>query len=57
MEKENGDAEKKFYKACIYCKSFNVKPYSVDEAFSAAPKYQCEDCGKIGMPIELEKKK
>ncbi len=49
----------KFAKACMHCKSFNVKGWSSDDnhAFGANPKYQCMDCGSVGMPIEFPVKK
>ncbi len=48
-------AEEKFVKACMRCNSVNIKPFSGDEndIFGLNPKYQCLDCGSVGMPIEI----
>ena len=44
-----------FEKACMYCKSFNIKVWPSDdnEAYGLNPKYECQDCRKVGMPVEL----
>ncbi len=48
-------AEGSFAKACMKCRSFNIKAFSPDDndVFGLNPKYQCLDCGSVGMPIEL----
>ena len=47
--------ESQFAKACMKCQSFNIKVFSGDDnnVFGLNPKYQCMDCGSVGMPIEL----
>lgn len=44
-----------FIRACMKCQSPDIKIFSGDDndAFGLNPKYQCLDCGSIGMAIEV----
>lgn len=45
-----------YVKVCMKCESPNIKIFSPDDndAFGLNPKYQCLDCGSVGMPIEIK---
>ncbi len=50
---------KTYAKACMRCKSVNIKIFQADDnaAFGLNPKYECLDCGAAAMPIEIPLKK
>ena len=55
VQKNKGKGQESAYTlACMTCKSHNLKVVSADEALTVAPKYECLDCGRVGMPIEIK---
>ena len=56
MVSKNIAGKEMFVKVCMQCGSDNVKPFSGDQndVFGLNPKYECFNCGVVGMPVEKD---